>query len=178
VRESVGAWLRVGTVDRPEWSAGGADALAVLPSLPLGEFLLLRRGDLPGPRAATFVPAPRLTRHVRHVGKYADGRLPPEHAFLFRAPNGQLVATAASLGAFLGAVGAVDDEVLAHHARRHDLSRWLLDVFAARELGGQIAKLERRWSRGEVSGLRQAILRLIATALEHGQAGATSAETP
>jgi hypothetical protein len=73
-----------------------------------------------------------------------------------------VVATAGSLNEFRRAVAAVEDRVLAHHAGRGDFSRWLLDVFNDYDLGGYLKKIERRWSRGEISNLRQAIERLIA----------------
>jgi hypothetical protein len=49
---------------------------------------------------------------------------------------------------------------------RGDFSRWLLDVFADRELGRQLAKIERRWGRDEIDDLRHAIERLIAAAIK------------
>ncbi|OGK98418.1 MAG: hypothetical protein A3D33_14530, partial [Candidatus Rokubacteria bacterium RIFCSPHIGHO2_02_FULL_73_26] len=102
--------------------ADTADLAAVLPGLPMGEFLLLRT-ELAGPRTRTFTAAPRMTSHVRHLGKYADGRLPEARRFFFRAPDGRLVATAGSLGEFFQGVGIVGDDVLAFHAARGDFSR-------------------------------------------------------
>jgi hypothetical protein len=55
--------------------------------------------------------------------------------------------------------------VLGFHATRGDFSRWLLSVFADRELGQQLAKIERRWGRDEIHDLRHAIERLIAAAM-------------
>lgn len=42
-----------------------------------------------------------------------------------------------------------------------DFSRRVLDVFADRELGAQLRKCERRWRRGEIADLRNAIEELI-----------------
>jgi len=81
----------------------------------------------------------------------------PEHAFLFRAPDGRLVATADSLTGFRRMVATTDEDVLAYHAGRHDFSRWIRGVFSDPELAAQLRKAERRWSRGEVADL----LRLI-----------------
>jgi len=142
-----------------------ADLAAVLPGLPLGEFLLLRT-EPAGARTRTFVAAPRMTSHVRHLRKYADGRLPEPRRFFFRAPDGRLAATAGSIGEFLQGVGVVGDEVLAFHAARGDFSRWLLEVFADRELGRHLAKLEGRWSRREITDLRGALERLLAAAVK------------
>lgn len=139
---------------------GEEDALSVLPDLPRGEFLVIQPD---GARTAlTFVALPRETPHVRHLKKYADSKVPPARRFLFRLPEGRLVATAESLSEFRQAVAGVDDRVLAYHADRGDFSRWVFDVFTDRELGAQLRKTERRWSRGEVADLRGAIERLIA----------------
>ncbi len=141
---------------------------STLPNLPQGEFLLFRPGD-DGGRAQTFVAVPRMTSHVRHLRKYAAGRLPDERCFLFRSPDGRLAATAASFREFLQAVTRVPEEVLRFHAARGDFSRWLLDVFADRELGRQLAKIERRWGRDEIHDLRHAIERLIAAAMKRAE---------
>ena len=145
--------------------ADTADLAAVLPGLPMGEFLLLRT-EPAGPRTRTFTAAPRMTSHVRHLGKYADGRLPEARRFFFRAPDGRLVATAGSLGEFFQGVGIVGDDVLAFHAARGDFSRWLLEVFADRELGRYLAKLEGRWNRRELHDLRGALERLLGGAIK------------
>jgi hypothetical protein len=107
-----------------------------------------------------------MTSHVRHLRKYADGRLPDERCFLFRSPDGRLAATAGSLGEFLHAVARVPEEVLRFHAARGDFSRWLHDVFADHELGRQLAKIERRWGRAEIRDLRHAVERLIAATVK------------
>ncbi len=143
-------------------SAVAGGAIGILPELPRGEFLLIQAEGTNGRTAITFAPSPRETLHVRHQAKYADSPLPPERRFFFCRPDGEVVATAGSLNDFRRAVAAVEDRVLAHHAGRGDFSRWLLDVFNDYDLGGYLRKIERRWSRGEISNLRQAIERLIA----------------
>lgn len=146
-------------------SADAASVVSTLPNLPLGEFLLVRTEGA-GALVQTFVAAPRLTSHVRHLRKYAEGRLPDDRCFFFRTPDGRLAATAESLGGFLHAVTRVGEEVLRFHAARGDFSRWLLDVFADRELGRQLAKIERRWGRDEIRDLRHAVERLIVAAMQ------------
>jgi hypothetical protein len=137
-------------------------AIAVLPDLPRGEFVILQP-TAAGPREArAFVAAPRATRHVRHLRKYADSVTLPERRFFFRHPGGRIVWAADSLNSFRQAVAAVEDAVLWHHARRSDFSRWVLDTFSDRELGVQLRKTEARWRRGEAPDLRLAIERLIA----------------
>jgi len=137
--------------------------VAALPDLPQGRFLLVW-ADQDRARVRTFAAAPRMTSHVRHLRKYAEGRLPEERCFFFRTPEGQLEATAQSLDGFLQALTRVGDDVLAFHAARGDFSRWLFDVFGDPELGRQLAKIERRWARDEIRDLRVALERLITAA--------------
>jgi hypothetical protein len=81
--------------------------------------------------------------------------------FLFRGPDGGVVAEARSLREFRRVVAQVAEGVLAHHATGSDFSRWVLDVFSDRDLSRQLGKTEARWRRGEVPDLRAAIDRLI-----------------
>ncbi len=137
-------------------------AIAVLPALPRGEFVVIQPREPGGRGALTFVPAPRETVHVRHLRKYADSVVSPARRFVFRHPDGRSAATADSLSSFRHAVAAVDGGVLAYHARRGDFSRWVLDVFSDRELEVQLRKTEARWRRGEALELRELIGRVIA----------------
>ncbi len=146
-----------------EPAGGGPDPTPVLPELPRGEFLLVRPEPSGERTSLTFVAPPRETAHVRHLRKYADTLLSPEKRFVFRRPDGQAVATAESLGDFREIVATVDERTLADHAGRGDFSRWIFGVFADRELGGQLRKIEARWRRGEIADLRRAIEALIAT---------------
>jgi hydroxymethylpyrimidine pyrophosphatase-like HAD family hydrolase len=134
-------------------------ALATVLDLPTGEFLMIE----PGAEriAVTFVAAPRETTHVRHLRKYADSHVPFGERFLFRRPDGRVVAEAQSLHEFRRVVATVGDDVLSHHTGRGDFSRWVLDVFSDRELARQLRKTEARWRRGETPDLRRALDRLI-----------------
>jgi hydroxymethylpyrimidine pyrophosphatase-like HAD family hydrolase len=145
--------------------ASPVDVTALLPHLPEGSFVLADSREPGVPTALTFVAAPRLTPHVRHLTKYVEGQLAPEHAFAFRDESGRVVATAGNLATFVGSLAQVGDDVLAFHAARADFSHWLLDVFGDREFGNRLAKLERRWRRGEVPDLRRALHRLVAWGL-------------
>jgi hydroxymethylpyrimidine pyrophosphatase-like HAD family hydrolase len=141
------------------------DAAAILPDLPSGEFLAVAARPAQGSGALTFVAAPRLTEHVRHLRKYAEGQLAPERRFFFRDRDGRLVATAESLRGFRDVLGTVDDAVLRDHAGRGDFSRWLRDVFANAPVSRQLAKIERRARATEMQELRPAIDRLITVAI-------------
>jgi hydroxymethylpyrimidine pyrophosphatase-like HAD family hydrolase len=138
---------------------GAAAALATLPDLPEGEFIMIE----PGAPPLTFVAAPRATAHVRHRRKYADSLVPFPERFIFRSVGGGVVAEAQSIHDFRRAVATVDAHVLGHHAGRGDFSRWVLDVFSDRQLAGHLRKTELRWRQGEIRDLRRAIDRLIAS---------------
>ena len=145
-------------------AAGGCSegVIPALADLPQGEFLLMKKETGSTWLASTFTATPRAIPHVRHLRKYADAAVRPEHAFLFRLPDGRLVATADSLNGFRRIVATAADAVVAHHAGRGDFSRWIHDVFSDRELAGQLRKVERRWGRGEIPDLRQVIDEAIA----------------
>ena len=142
--------------------SGGGGVLSALAALPRGEFLLMQKDGTGAWAPLTFTATPRATAHVRHLKKYADVPVRPEHAFQFREPGGRWVARADSLNGFRRIVAAADGAVLASHAGRHDFSRWVRDVFADPELAAQLRKAERRWSRGEFPDLRRVIDDLIA----------------
>lgn len=130
--------------------------------LPVGRFVITQANEDGRLSAATFVPIPRATPHIRHRTKYADAVVETDRQFLFRARDGRTCAQADSLGAFCRELRVVSREVLGDHAQRGDFSRWVLDVFGDRDLARQIAKVESRWRRCEVDDLDAAICPLIA----------------
>jgi hypothetical protein len=125
--------------------------------LEVGSFVIARPGRPP----ATFVPPPRAIRHIRHLTKYADHGVAPHHRFFFRGPDGGVVGSAGTLEDFLERLGEMAPPTLAHHARNGDFSRWIRDVFQEDLLADRVAKLERRWHRGEVADLAGAVRALI-----------------
>ncbi|HLC43124.1 MAG TPA: HAD family hydrolase [Methylomirabilota bacterium] len=146
-----------------ECSGMGTEAASILPALPRGEFLIVQPDDETAKRTTlTFVATPRELPHVRHLKKYADSRVPAEHRFSFRHPDGRLAATAESLNEFRRKILLVDDDALTYHTGRGDFSRWVLDIFSDQELARDLRKTERRYCRGEISDLRAAIGSLIA----------------
>lgn len=138
--------------------------LQTLPELTPPNYLLASGDAAAG--AVTFVAPPRATRHVRHLGKYADQPVASSSAFVFRRRNGCAVATADTLRSFLTCLEEVDDDVLAHHAARGDLSRWIVDVFLDRRLASQVRKAERRAGQDGAPRLRAALTGLLTRLME------------
>lgn len=171
ITRAVDVFVLARTTDRDELAFLGTTLPAVvsersgiseaLARLPRGEFLLVQRDR--GQRASglTFVAAPRQTVHVRHLTKYVDSCVPPGREFRFRGPDGRVTASADSLHSFRRVVATAPDDVLAHHARHGDFSRWVRDVFADLELSRQLRKIEARWRRRELADLRRTIDALI-----------------
>ena len=88
-----------------------------------------------------FQIAPRLTTHVRHRTKYLDVPVPENHAFVFSA-TGRPMARARTLKEFVGLIAALPADVLEPHLRRHDVSRWIADVFRDGALAARVRGLE------------------------------------
>ncbi len=88
-----------------------------------------------------FAVGARRTRHVRHRHKYADVQLPQARRFYFRTEGAEPVV-AGTLQEFRAAVRHVDPAVLEFHLERGDLSRWLGDTIADRDLATCVAALE------------------------------------
>ena len=145
----------------PSVSSTAGPVANALERLPRGEFILAQRGPDGRAGVCTFVAAPRQTLHVRHRAKYVDSLVPPGQEFLFRRPDGQVGGVADSLQSFCRVVAIAPDDVLAHHARHGDFSRWVNDVFGDAELARQLRKAEARWRRGELSELRRVVDALV-----------------
>ncbi len=154
-------------VFRARLAAAGLDpaVAALLPELPQGQGLMLTTKTATGPSVLTFTVARRETPHVRHLRKYAESRLEPDQHFLFRSPDGRLIATADSLQAFRKALSVVPLDSVAFHAGRRDFSRWIHDVSQDRVLARQMRMIEARWKRGDVHRLRDALARPLAAAM-------------
>jgi hydroxymethylpyrimidine pyrophosphatase-like HAD family hydrolase len=132
----------------------GATERGAAPALAAREFLFDPRGG----ETVLFVAPPRLTRQVPRRGRNAHRLVTARHTFHFRLRDQSPVATAATLAEFAGAVGFVDETVLAHHAAQGDFSRWIGDVFDDRDLVAHLRKVEQRWTRGEIVDLRPALV--------------------
>lgn len=138
---------------------GAAGVLKALPELAAPGFLLVP--TTAGAEPVSFVAPPRATRHVRHLGKYADQPVAAAQAFHFRHPDGRLVATADTLQAFVSQLREVDGSVLVDHAARNDFSRWIAEVFGERRLAGRVRKIEQRWQADHGVPLRPALVGLL-----------------
>jgi len=147
-------FLRSRLVDFP---GDGHGAASVLRELSLGEFILVEADAGRPPRLWSFSATPRETPHVRHLTKYADQRVGPERAFLFRRPDGTPVTAAESLNEFRTAVASVGEDVIEGHCRRGDVSRWVEHVFSDRILATLLRKVEARAARGEIGDLARAV---------------------
>jgi hypothetical protein len=90
----------------------------------------------------SFTIAERRIAHVRHRRKYADVSLPRERRFYFRAADGQHIATAATMHDFQATVRHLDPDILHYHLERGDISRWLEDTIADKNLAARVAVWE------------------------------------
>jgi len=138
-----------------------ASVLDTLPELTPPDYLLAA-----GDGGVLFVAPPRATRHVRHLGKYADHPVAPAEAFVFRRRDGRYTDEANTLRSFLACLKEVDDDVLLQHASRGDFSRWVADVFLDRQLASQVRKAERRSGKDGVALLRASLTGLVAGLIE------------
>ncbi len=86
----------------------------------------------------------RVTPHERHAHKYERGRVADEQRFWLWRPPGSAMGErcVAGLGELEVELARCAPEVLAHHGRSHDLSRWIAEVFDATALAGDVASIE------------------------------------
>lgn len=150
---AIADWLTAGGFPCPE--------LALMPPpAPDGE----REAMLVGRRSARrFAIDRRASAHVRHWHKYRSGELPTHRRFFFRRGNRLTGAVAGSIGEFHDEVARAEAEVLSHHARNRDFSRWISGVIGDGELAGLVRTTERRLAKSldGVEEERLAILRAI-----------------
>lgn len=145
--------------DERAWGAWlGGLALEEAALLPLAEEA---RGGV-----VRFRIASRLTHHVRHRHKYLDVPVPGGRAFVFTsggAPTGQAVGTLREL---VDALARLPGDVLDGHLRRRDISRWILEVFADRELAHEVSQIEAAHAAGRITDSAQRIARRVAARYE------------
>jgi hydroxymethylpyrimidine pyrophosphatase-like HAD family hydrolase len=110
--------------------------------------------------ARRFTIDRRARAHVRHWHKYHSGELPAHRRFFFRRGERLTGAVAGSIGEFHDEVARAEPEVVAHHARNHDFSRWIAGVIGDGELAGEVRSAEREIARS-VDGLEENRLALL-----------------
>jgi hydroxymethylpyrimidine pyrophosphatase-like HAD family hydrolase len=94
-----------------------------------------------------FVTDPRASPHVRHWHKYQNSELPYHQRFFFRRKDRLTGAVAASMADFHHEISRAEPEVLRHHARNRDFSRWTNDVIRDHELAGFLRLAEESLAR-------------------------------
>lgn len=115
----------------------------VLRALADDEAVLLPGPDEAGGRMTRFRVGPRLTPHVRHRQKYFDAPVADAQVFVFNgtAGGGARARTFKEMVALLATEPAAR---VRGHCERHDVSRWVRDVFRDGLLAGRLHDIERR----------------------------------
>ena len=102
--------------------------------------------------AVVFEIGRRETSHMRHWHKYSAGRLPPDRRFYFRRGcDAATGVTAGSIEELEHELRICDDEVIAHHSRSADLSRWIASVLGDPPLAAAVAGIEKAVRTGATS---------------------------
>jgi hydroxymethylpyrimidine pyrophosphatase-like HAD family hydrolase len=153
----------------PGTDAAGGAALAaagfVLPREPRAPVRGRIEGVLLDRRSARgFVADARTSMHLRHWHKYQSAELPHHQRFFFRRPDRPTGAVAASMADFHHEIGRAEPEVLRHHARNRDFSRWTDDVIRDHDLAARLRETEdivgRKWGASPEEG-RRLLLQVI-----------------
>ncbi len=132
-----------------------------LSRLALEEAVLLPGVEEAGGRLTRFRIAPRLTRHVRHRHKYLDVPIAPARAFVFTRGGVPTGLTARTLVAFARVAATLPADVLEHHLRRSDVSRWIGEVFGDTELARSVEEIENQLRMGSMLDARDAVVERI-----------------
>lgn len=117
--------------------------------------------------ARAFVADTRSSAHVRHWHKYLSADLPYHRRFFFRGRDRLTGAVAASMTDFHHEIGRAESDVLRHHAKNHDFSRWTDQVIRDHRLAERLrvaeASLVRNGAAAAVEEGRQLLLHEIET---------------
>jgi hypothetical protein len=120
--------------------------------------------------ARRFVADQRTSVHLRHWHKYQSAELPYHQRFFFRRRDRLTGAVAASMADFHHEIGRADPEVLRHHARNRDFSRWTNEVIRDHELAGRLRLAEESLT-GNGGAATEAGRRLLLEVIETHYAG-------
>jgi hydroxymethylpyrimidine pyrophosphatase-like HAD family hydrolase len=132
----------------------------LLANLGVNEAVLLPSTETVDGTVVRFRLGPRLTSHVRHRAKYFDMPVPRDRSFAVQ-DDGRAPLQAASLSEFVVLLASISSEALLNHARRHDFSRWVRDVFRDGTLSAHLYRLEEQASAGRRSNLLDAITQAV-----------------
>ena len=120
--------------------------------------------------ARRFVADQRTSAHVRHWHKYQSAELPYHQRFFFRRRDRLTGAVAASMADFHHEISRAEPEVLRHHARNRDFSRWTNEVIRDHELAGRLRLAEESLT-GNGAAATEAGRRLLLEVIETHYAG-------
>jgi hydroxymethylpyrimidine pyrophosphatase-like HAD family hydrolase len=136
------------------------DVLPLLGSLELGQALLARLGREPELHLLSL--GPRWVRHVRHWHKYGYAHLPAPRRFYVRGPRGPTGAVAGNLAELHRELVLCGPEVIEHHVRGGDFSRWIGDVIQDEQLADETRAIETRALAGApIEDVRRALVAAI-----------------
>jgi hydroxymethylpyrimidine pyrophosphatase-like HAD family hydrolase len=133
---------------------------AQLRSIDPDEAALLPGSEEAGGRLVRFRIGPRLTAHVRHRQKYFDVPVADAQAFVFAGADG----AGPRARSFKDMVGLLATESAARvrgHCERHDVSRWVRDVFRDGQLAARLHELEWRVRDQDPRGVADAMAQAI-----------------
>lgn len=114
--------------------------------------------------------APSSIAHRRHIRKYAEGDLGPDHSFYFRGPEEKLNLRAPNLQLFTHLAEGIDDDTWLHHLHRHDFSAWFRDGIKDDALADAARQIEDEPKLDAAESRRRTIV-LIADRYTAGAAG-------
>ena len=119
---------------------------------------------LPGPDEAhgetrVIRTQERLTPHVRHRQKYFDAPVADAHAFVFweRSP----ALRVRSFSEMVARLADMPAAALRGYCERHDVSRWVRDVFRDSLLAARLQDIERRVRDDDPRGVADALAQAI-----------------
>jgi hydroxymethylpyrimidine pyrophosphatase-like HAD family hydrolase len=120
---------------------------------------------LPGPEEAAgelvrFRIGPRVTGHVRHRQKYFDMPVADAQAFVFAA-GGAVGPRARSFKEMVALLASESAARLRGHCERHDVSRWVRDVFRDGHLAARLHEIETRVRDQDPRGVADALAQAI-----------------
>lgn len=127
-----------------------ATAASLIAQAGPGQAVLASR-DRPG-TGLVFTIGHRETGHMRHWHKYSDGHLSPDRRFYFRRDRDTATgATAGNTADLERELKTVEEDVVAHHSRHADFSRWVAGVLGDPPLAAAIAEVEHAIAVGTAS---------------------------